>query len=89
MVSFSGIVTFKSAGDLRAVALEVPLERMMVETDCPYLAPVPMRGRKNEPAYVAHTAQLLAELKGVGTDALRLQTARNAQRLFSLPDPVA
>ena len=88
MVSFSGIVTFKSAGDLRAVALEVPLERMMVETDCPYLAPVPMRGRKNEPAYVAHTAQLLAELKGVGTDALRLQTARNAQRLFSLPDPV-
>ena len=48
-----------------------------------------MRGRKNEPAYVAHTALLLAELKGVGTDALRLQTARNAQRLFSLPDPVA
>lgn len=86
MVSFSGIVTFKSAADLREVALAVPLERMLVETDCPYLAPVPKRGKKNEPSFVVHTAELLAELKSVPAEDLRHQTALNTQRLFSLPD---
>ena len=85
-VSFSGIVTFKSAADLREVARLVPLERMLVETDCPYLAPVTKRGKRNEPAFVAHTADLLAELKAVEPMAMREQTARNAQRLFNLPD---
>jgi TatD DNase family protein len=86
MVSFSGIVTFKSAGDLREVAKEVPLDRIMVETDCPYLAPVPKRGKKNEPAFVAHTAALIAELRSIDPAEFRLQTARNAQKLFRLPD---
>ena len=86
MVSFSGIVTFKSAADLREVASAVPLERMMVETDCPYLAPVPKRGKKNEPSFVVHTAELLAQIKAVPSEDLRQHTARNAQRLFSLPD---
>ncbi len=85
-VSFSGIVTFKSAGDLREVARQVPMERLLVETDCPYLAPVPKRGKRNEPAFVVHTAELLAQIKGVESDALRLQTAHNAKRLFNLPD---
>ncbi len=86
MVSFSGIVTFKSAGDLRTVAEAVPLDRIMVETDCPYLAPVPKRGKKNEPAFVAHTAALIADLRAVDLFEFRFQTARNAQKLFRLPD---
>ena len=85
-ISFSGIVTFKSAADLREVARQVPLDRMLVETDCPYLAPVPKRGKRNEPAFVAHTVELLAEIRELETLLLREQTARNAQRLFNLPD---
>jgi TatD DNase family protein len=85
-VSMSGIVTFKNAGDLRAVAQQVPLDRLLVETDCPYLAPVPKRGRRNEPAFVAYTADAVAELRGIETSELRAATGRNAVRLFRLQD---
>src|SRR5919109_96000 len=64
-VSFAGMVTYKNAGDLRAVAANVPADRLLVETDSPYLAPVPVRGQRNEPAFVAHTAAVLAELHGM------------------------
>ena len=64
-ISFSGIVTFKNARELKEVARQVPLDRMLVETDAPYLAPVPMRGKKNQPAYVRHTAEYIAELRGM------------------------
>src|SRR4051812_21270414 len=81
-VSFAGMVTFKSAADLRAVAATVPADRLLVETDCPYLAPVPVRGKRNEPAYVAHTAALLAQVRGVSAAELAEQTTRNARALF-------
>ena len=82
-ISFSGIVTFKKAEELREVAKTVPLDRILVETDSPYLAPVPHRGKTNEPAFVAHTAALVAELKGVSRDELAAQTTANFFRLFS------
>lgn len=81
-VSFAGTVTFNNAADLRAVAASVPLERLLVETDCPYLAPVPHRGRRNEPAFVVETAAVLAALHGQTLDALRLQLGRNSLRVF-------
>lgn len=81
-ISFSGIVTFKSAKELQAVALAVPLERMLIETDSPYLAPVPYRGRTNEPAWVKHVAEFLATLKGVPLDQLARQTSENFFNLF-------
>jgi TatD DNase family protein len=81
-ISFSGIVTFKNAVELRAIARDVPLERLLVETDAPYLTPVPMRGKRNEPAYVVHTASLVAELKGVSPEALAAATTENFFRLF-------
>jgi TatD DNase family protein len=81
-ISFAGMVTYPKAQELRDVAREVPLERLLVETDCPYLAPQPVRGRRNEPAYVAHTAALLAEVKGVPVAELAEQTTRNARALF-------
>ncbi len=84
-VSFAGMVTYKTAGDLRAVAAAVPAERLLVETDCPYLAPVPVRGKRNEPAYVAHTAALLAQVRGVPADELAAQTTDNARALFNVP----
>ncbi len=83
MISFSGIVTFKRAEDLRATARRVPLDRLMVETDAPYLAPVPHRGKRNEPAYVVHTAAVVAETLGVPPDRLAAATTANAARLFS------
>jgi TatD DNase family protein len=83
-VSFAGMVTYKTAADLRAVAVTVPADRLLVETDCPYLAPVPVRGQRNEPAYVAHTAALLAQVRGVPADELAAQTTRNALGLFGL-----
>ena len=83
-ISFAGNVTFKKAEALREVALTVPLERLLVETDCPYLAPVPHRGRRNEPAYVAATARFLAELRGVGPEAFGRATSENFSRLFGL-----
>ena len=81
-ISFSGIVTFKSARDLQQVAQAVPLERMLIETDAPYLAPVPHRGRRNEPAFVAHVAAKVAELHGVTVDRVAAATSENFARLF-------
>jgi TatD DNase family protein len=83
-VSFAGMVTYKNAGDLRAVAARVPADRLLVETDCPYLAPVPVRGRRNEPAFVAHTAAALAAVRGVPAVELAAQTTQNALALFAL-----
>lgn len=81
-VSFSGILTFKNAGALREVARHVPLERCLVETDSPYLAPVPFRGKTNQPAYVRHVAAALADIKGLSIDAVAASTSANYDRLF-------
>jgi TatD DNase family protein len=81
-ISFSGIVTFKNARDLQAVAQAVPLARLMIETDAPYLAPVPHRGRRNEPSFVPHVAAKLAELHGVAVERVAEQTSENFYRLF-------
>lgn len=82
-VSFSGILTFNNAQEIRDVAAFVPLDRMLVETDAPYLAPIPHRGQSNEPAFVRHTAERLAELRGLELEALAEQTTANFGRLFS------
>ena len=82
-VSFSGILTFKRSDDLRAIAAELPADRLLVETDAPYLAPQPWRGKRNEPAYVAHTNKVLAEARGVSEDEMARQTTENFFRLFS------
>ena len=82
-ISISGIVTFRNAEDLRAIVRDVPLERLLVETDAPYLAPVPYRGRRNEPAYVAATAAAVAALKGVSPTELAAATTDNFFRLFA------
>jgi TatD DNase family protein len=84
-ISFSGIVTFKSAKELQAVAKAVPLERMLIETDSPYLAPVPHRGRMNEPGYVAHVAEFIATLKDVLLRDVAQQTTDNFFNLFKVP----
>ncbi len=81
-VSFSGILTFPKSTENRDIARDVPLDRLLVETDAPYLAPVPFRGKRNEPSYVAKTAAVLAELRGMTPDALALQTTANFRRLF-------
>ena len=83
-ISFSGIVTFKNARELQAVARAVPLERMLIETDAPYLAPVPHRGRRNEPSFVPHVAAKLAELHGVSVERIAEQTSTNFARLFNV-----
>jgi TatD DNase family protein len=82
-LSFSGIVTFKNATELREIARETPLDRILVETDAPYLAPVPKRGKRNEPAFVVHTAALVAELRGLTPEALAEATTANFFRLFA------
>ena len=82
-ISASGIITFKKSEELRSVLADVPLERLLVETDAPYLAPVPVRGKRNEPAYVAHTARALSELKGVSAEELARATTDNFFRLFT------
>ena len=82
-ISISGIVTFKAAESLRTIVRDIPLERLLVETDAPYLAPVPKRGKTNEPAFVAHTAAKVAELKGVGVAELEAATTGNFFRLFA------
>jgi TatD DNase family protein len=82
-VSFSGVLTFKNSVDLRSIARDVPLDRVLVETDAPYLAPVPNRGKRNEPAFVVSTARTLAEVKGVGFDEIASATRANTLRLFA------
>ncbi|HEU4930978.1 MAG TPA: TatD family hydrolase [Pyrinomonadaceae bacterium] len=82
MISFSGIVTFKKADELRAVAKEVPLDRLLIETDCPYLSPIPYRGKRNEPAYVVEVARCLAGLHGLDIEEVARITSENFQRLF-------
>ncbi len=82
-ISLSGIVTFRSARDLQTVAATLPAERLLVETDSPFLAPVPMRGKTCEPAYVAHTAAFVAGLRGVSVEALAATTTDNFFRLFT------
>lgn len=84
-VSFSGILTFKAAEELRAIAKDLPRDRVLVETDCPFLAPVPHRGKRNEPAFVALTAERLAELWGVSVTEVQAKTSENTARLFGLP----
>lgn len=83
-ISFSGILTFRNAAQVREAALVVPTERVMVETDAPYLAPEPHRGLRNEPAYVVRTLEVLARLRGVQTDVLAQATTENTRRLFVL-----
>ncbi len=81
-ISFSGIVTFRNAAELREVAAYVPADRLLIETDSPYLTPVPLRGRPNEPAFVRHVAACVASQRGLTDDALALLTTRNAETLF-------
>ena len=83
-ISFSGIVTFKNATELQAVARAVPLDRMLIETDAPYLAPVPFRGRRNEPSYVPHVAAKVAELHNVTSELVAERTSGNFSRLFKV-----
>lgn len=85
-VSFSGIVTFRNAGALREAARTVPLDRILVETDCPYLAPVPHRGKRNEPSFVVDTARALAEIRECDLARLARETSANAYRFLNLPD---
>jgi TatD DNase family protein len=82
MISFSGIVTFKNAKALKDVARDVPLDYLLIETDSPYLAPIPFRGKTNQPAYVRFVAEELARLKGISTEAVAEATTRNFFRLF-------
>ena len=87
-ISFTGILTFKNSTALRAIAAELPADRILVETDAPYLAPGPFRGKRNEPAYVVETAKVLAETRGVSFDEIAQQTTENFFRLFSkVPRP--
>lgn len=84
LISFAGNVTFKKAENLREAARVVPPDKLLIETDCPYLAPVPMRGRRNEPAFVRHTAEFLADFYGIETEKLAAQTTENFLRFFCL-----
>jgi TatD DNase family protein len=83
-ISFSGVITFKNAEDLRDVARSVPTEKLLIETDCPYLAPIPYRGKRNEPAFVRETAAKLAESRGVSVEEIARVTSGNFKRLFKL-----
>jgi TatD DNase family protein len=84
-ISFAGMVTFKKSAELRAVAAGVPADRIIIETDSPYLSPHPLRGRRNEPANLVHTAAVLAEVRGLSFEEFSRQTTANACRLFGLP----
>ena len=88
-ISMSGIVTFKNATKVKEVAERTPLDKLLVETDAPFLAPVPFRGKTNEPAYVKHTAEYIAELRGISFNELAEATTENFFRLFSHAEPVA
>ena len=82
MISFSGIITFKNAAELREVVKAVHMENLLIETDSPYLAPIPYRGKPNQPGYVAEVAECVAQLKGISVEAVAEQTAANFHRLF-------
>ncbi len=83
-ISFSGAVTFKSAAAIREAAAQVPLDRVLVETDCPFLAPVPLRGKRNEPAHLVYTAKVVAEARGMAFETLAEAATANTRRLFHL-----
>jgi TatD DNase family protein len=83
-ISLSGVITFKSAAPIREAAAWVPLDRLLVETDCPFLAPIPMRGKRNEPAYITHTAAAVAAVRGVSPEEFGTATTRNCRALFRL-----
>lgn len=82
-ISISGIATFKNAQDIRDIILDIPLERLLVETDAPFLAPIPHRGKRNEPAFMIETAQLIADLKGISLQEIATITTKNFQDLFT------
>jgi TatD DNase family protein len=86
LISFAGNVTFKKAENLRDAARVVPLDRLLIETDCPFLTPVPLRGKRNEPSFVVHTAQFLADMHGVDVGVVAEKTTRNFLNFFKL-DP--
>jgi TatD DNase family protein len=86
MISFAGNVTFPKAQQIRDAALHVPLDRMLIETDCPYLAPIPFRGKRNEPAYVKETARKIGELRGLSMEQVGEQTARNFYNFFKISE---
>ena len=86
MISFAGNVSFPKAQQIRDAALQVPLDRMLIETDCPYLAPLPFRGKRNEPAYVKETARHIGELRGLSMEAIGEQTARNFYNFFKISE---
>ena len=89
-ISFSGVLTFKKSDALRAIAASVPADRLLVETDAPFLAPAPHRGKRNEPAFVTHTAAVLAETRGVSYETIAATTTANVLRLFDkMPAPLA
>ncbi len=86
LISFAGNITFPKAQPIRDSAKEVPLDRILIETDCPFLAPVPYRGKRNEPAYVVEVARQLAAIKNVTPEEIGAHTTNNFRRLFSLPE---
>ena len=83
-IGVDGPLTFKNAAKLPEIVQAVPLERILVETDCPYMAPVPMRGKRNEPAFVLHVAEKLAQLRGESLEKIAEQTTKNAQELYKI-----
>ena len=85
MISFSGIVTFRKAEDLREIAKQIPIENLLIETDCPFLAPVPHRGNRNEPAYVVEVARCIAELRGLPIEEVAQVTTENFKRFLRVP----
>ena len=85
MISFSGVVTFKNADALRSIAESLPLDSILVETDSPYLAPIPHRGKRNEPAFVVSTAAAISGLRGIGLSAFAAATTANFHSLFRVP----
>lgn len=86
MISFAGNITFPKAQQIRDAALEVPLDRMLIETDCPYLAPIPYRGKRNEPAFVIETARRLGQLRGLSMEEIGEQTSRNFYNFFKISE---
>ena len=81
-ISFGGMITFRRADELRDIARQIPLERLLIETDSPYLAPVPFRGKRNEPAFVVQVAGMLAEIRGLTIEEIGMSTTINLKRLF-------